>query len=117
MRITIDAIKVNAAVRPVGVADDGSVPVPPLERADDTGWFERGPTPGETGPAIVVGHFDIRSGPAMCYRLGKLREGAPVEITRADRTVALFEVTSVERFDGQARPRPAHGSADSGLPE
>ncbi len=98
LRITIPAIGVDAPVRRVGLADDESVAVPPLARHNEAGWYERGPTPGQFGPAMIVGHADTRTGPSIFHDLGRLRPGATVEVTRQDGSVAVFEVNSVERF-------------------
>ncbi|HZN19917.1 MAG TPA: class F sortase [Micromonosporaceae bacterium] len=98
IRIAIPSLDVRAPVIAVGLAADGSIAAPPLERHTEVGWFERGPTPGQFGPAIIVGHADTRTGPSVFHALRTLRPGAVVEVTRRDRTVAIFEVGSVERF-------------------
>jgi hypothetical protein len=98
IRIRIPSIEVRAAVHRVGVAADGSIAVPPVQRHNEAGWYERGPSPGQFGPAIIVGHVDSRTGPSVFHDLGRLRKGATVEVTREDRRVAVFEVGSVERF-------------------
>lgn len=98
VRLAIPAIKVMAPVTRVGLAEDGSIAVPPLERHQETGWYEGGPAPGADGPAVIVGHSDTRSGPSVFYALRKLRPGDRIEVTRADRSVAVFEVSSVEQF-------------------
>lgn len=102
VRVTIPAIKIEAPVSRVGLADDGSIAVPPLQRHNEAGWFDGGPTPGQFGPAILVGHADTRTGPSIFHDVTKLHPGARVEVTRSDRSVAVFEVNSVERF-GKAR--------------
>lgn len=102
VRVTIPAIDVEAPVFGVGLATDGSIAVPPVHRHHEVGWYERGPTPGQFGPAIIVGHADTRTGPSIFAKLPGLRPGATVEVTRRDRTVAIFRVTSVERF-GKAK--------------
>jgi hypothetical protein len=99
VRITVPSIDVRAPVRPVGLAADGSIAVPELSRHDETGWYDRGPTPGQFGPAVIVGHVDTRTGPSVFHDLARLRPGARVEVLRRDRSTAVFEVTSVERFD------------------
>jgi hypothetical protein len=102
--LTVPAIRVTAPVAPVGLAPDGTIAVPPLDRHQETGWYDGGPTPGETGPAIIVGHADTVSGPSVFNDLRNLRSGDRIEVTRDDRSVAVFEVTSVERFDKDALP-------------
>ncbi|WDZ87889.1 class F sortase [Micromonospora cathayae] len=104
VRLSVPAIGVTAPVTRVGLAADGTVAVPPLERAAETGWYDRGPTPGEVGPAIIVGHADTKSGPAVFYDLRKLRPGDRIEVTRADGSTAVFAVSSVERFDKDNLP-------------
>ncbi|MFI6762047.1 class F sortase [Micromonospora sp. NPDC050417] len=104
IRVEIDSIRVRAPVHQVGLADDGSIAVPPLEKHNETGWYDRGPTPGQFGPAIIVGHADTRDGPSVFHDLVKLRPGARIEVTREDRSVAIFEVNSVEHFDKAKLP-------------
>jgi hypothetical protein len=104
IRIAIPSIDVRASVLGVGLADNGSIAVPPLDRHEEAGWFDRGPTPGEFGPAIIVGHTDSRGGPSVFNKLPKLKPGARIEVTRRDRTVAIFEVNSIERFGKSKLP-------------
>lgn len=104
VRLVIPSIEVRAPVHRVGLADDGSIAVPPLEKHNEVGWYDRGPTPGQFGPAIIVGHADTRSGPSVFHDLARLRPGARIEVIRQDRSVAIFEVNSVERFDKAKLP-------------
>jgi hypothetical protein len=103
-RIAIPEIGVNAPVHDVGLADDGTIAVPPVNEPNETGWYESGPTPGEFGPAVLVGHVDTKTGPAVFAKLAALDPGDRVEVTRRDRSVAVFEVNSVERFDKTSVP-------------
>ncbi|WP_425412728.1 class F sortase [Micromonospora halophytica] len=102
--VAVPAIRVDAPVAPVGQARDGSIDVPPLNRHHETGWYDRGPTPGEPGRAIIVGHVDSKSGPAVFYDLRKLKPGDTIEVTRDDRRVVVFTVDSVEHFDKSNLP-------------
>ncbi len=116
VRLAVPAIKVNAPVTPVGQAKDGSVDVPPLTEHDQTGWYDRGAVPGDPGRAIIVGHVDTKSGPAVFYRLRSLKPGARIQVTRADRSVVTFKVDSVEYFDKSNLPA-ARVYGDSGPAE
>jgi hypothetical protein len=102
VRLTIPSIKVEAPILEVGLAKDGSVDVPPLQRHNEAGWFGGGPTPGQFGPALIVGHADTRSGPSIFHSLARLKPGQKIEVLRKDRSVAVFEVNSIENF-GKAK--------------
>jgi hypothetical protein len=94
--IRIRAIGVSAPVVALGLRPDRTLEVP--RRWGDTGWYTGGPEPGERGPAVVAGHVDSTSGPAVFYRLGQLRRGARVDIRRADHSMVSFRVEGVERW-------------------
>ncbi|WP_428983161.1 class F sortase [Phytohabitans maris] len=98
IRIAIPSIQLRAPVHGVGLADDGTIAVPEATRRHEAGWYDESPTPGQFGPAIIVGHVDSRTGPAVFHDLRRLRPGATIEVTRRDRSVAVFEVNTVERF-------------------
>ena len=94
--IRIAAIGVSAPMVALGVNPDRTLEVP--RRWGDTGWYIGGPKPGEQGPAVIAGHVDSTSGPAVFYRLGELRRGAMVRIRRADHSVVAFRVQGIERW-------------------
>ncbi|WP_238019353.1 class F sortase [Dactylosporangium sp. AC04546] len=99
VRLAIGAIKVDAPVRSVDVDQDGMLEAPPLGTPKDVGWYERGPTPGEAGNSVLVGHVDTAAtGPAVFYELGKLKVGDEVAVTRADGSAVNFRVDSVRMF-------------------
>jgi hypothetical protein len=91
-------------VHEVGLAEDGSIAVPNIARRNEAGWYRAGPTPGQFGPAVIVGHVDTRTGPAVFYDLTRLRPGDRIEVTRKDRRVAVFKVNSVETFSKAKLP-------------
>jgi sortase (surface protein transpeptidase) len=81
----------------LGLNDDGTVQVPPLEREDRAGWYERGPAPGALGPAVILGHVDsAQYGPGVFFDLGAVQPGDTVEVARADGSVVAFVVDRVE---------------------
>lgn len=98
-RIEIPAIGVDAPIEPLGLDKDGSVEVPPLSRPSLTGWYQPGPAPGQRGGAVILGHVDTRrNGPAVFYKLQRLRPGDSIRVRRGDGDIAVFQVDSVERF-------------------
>jgi hypothetical protein len=95
-RIRIPAIGVYAPVYALQLDSNGRMQTP--RNFANTGWYEPGPEPGERGPAVITGHVDSHSGPAVFYKLRKLRRGAVIRVVRADRTVARFRVEGLERW-------------------
>ncbi|MGH3681032.1 MAG: class F sortase, partial [Natronosporangium sp.] len=103
-RIEIPALGLRAKIHPVGLDPDGAIAAPSMRRADEAGWYEDGPSPGQSGPAVIVGHVDDRDGPAVFHRLATLDRGTRIEIDRRDRQVATFQVTAVRSYDKAALP-------------
>jgi hypothetical protein len=105
VRVVIAAIGVDAPVHGVDVDGDGMLQPPARSRAGDVGWYRRGPTPGERGNAVLVGHVDTAAtGPAVFYELGRLRPGDEVRVAREDGSAATFRVDSVRLYDKTAFP-------------
>lgn len=88
----------------LGLAADGTVEVPSEAEADRIGWYDKGVTPGETGPAILIGHFDTARGPAVLKDVAKARVGDEITVTRADGTDAVFRVRELEQVDKKTFP-------------
>jgi hypothetical protein len=95
-RIQIPAIGVSARVGRLGLNRDGTMQTP--KNYDNTGWYAPGPEPGERGAAVIAGHVDNTSGPAVFYRLGELRRGNVIRVKVADGRTIRFRVTGLERW-------------------
>lgn len=95
-RVTIESIGVDAPVIDLGLDDAGVLEVP--TDFDHTGWYEGGPAPGERGPAIIAGHVDSRSGPAVFYRLRDLQPGDEVTTTGDDGTQITWSIDRLESY-------------------
>ncbi|MEV8534339.1 class F sortase [Streptomyces sp. NPDC051211] len=103
-RIRIPSIRVDAPLTGLGLGRDGSLRPPPPARRELAGWYRDGTPPGAAGTAVIAGHVDHASGPAVFYRLGALRRGAAIEVQRADGRTAVFTVHAVEVYDAEAFP-------------
>ena len=71
------------------------------------GWFAEGPAPGQVGPAVIAGHVDSRTGPAVFYRLHELRPGQAVLIERADGSRLRFVVERARSYPKEGFPTAA----------
>lgn len=111
VRLQIPAIGADSPLLDLGLQADGTMEVPP--DAGTVGWFTGGPTPGELGPAVIVGHVDWAGAPGIFYDLRELSAGSEIVITRADGTTAEFEVSSTEQFPKDDFPTAAvYGNID-----
>ncbi|MDG6110455.1 class F sortase [Dactylosporangium aurantiacum] len=105
VRLSIHAIGVEAPVERVDVDRDGILVPPSLRQPSQAGWYQRGPTPGEAGNAVIVGHVDTAGrGPAVFYQLGRLKPGDEIGVTRRDGSTVTFQVDGVRLYSKRSFP-------------
>jgi hypothetical protein len=108
LTVRIPAIGVDARIIALGLGDGHIVNVPSLSTPMLTSWFDGGVTPGQVGPAVLFGHVDSAvTGPAVFYRLGDLRPGNLIYVTREDRRTAIFQVDAVDLYSENSFPDSA----------
>ncbi|MFI7600648.1 class F sortase [Actinoplanes sp. NPDC049681] len=100
-RLRVAALGIDTELETLHLGAGGEL-VPPKgdERA---GWFADGTAPGDIGPAVLAGHVDSRSGPAVFYRLREITVGDRIEVVRGGRTVR-FTVTATAWYPKKAFP-------------
>lgn len=100
-RFDVEKLGISMPVRPVGVAGDGQMALPPSPAI--MGWYVHGPRPGEKGGATVLAaHRDMPefgTGPAA--RLERLGRGDILTV-RSGSTVRRYRVTQVTRLKKEA---------------
>ncbi|HEX5620768.1 MAG TPA: class F sortase [Solirubrobacteraceae bacterium] len=96
VRVEIPSIGVDASIVPLGLNTDRTLQVP--SDFGDAGWWTGGPRPGEPGAAIIAGHVDSYTGPAVFFRLGELGLGAEIVVVRRDGTRGRFRVVGREQY-------------------
>ncbi|MEV7091477.1 class F sortase [Amycolatopsis sp. NPDC051045] len=106
--VSIDIPKIGArsSLIPLGLNPDNTIEVPPVTTPLQAGWYTYAPTPGETGPAVVLGHVDGNHRKGIFFRLKELAAGDRISIARKDGTTVVFEVTKVHQvpkkdFEGE----------------
>ncbi|MGW1778591.1 class F sortase [Streptomyces sp. NPDC002143] len=117
-RIDIPELGVQAPVVARGLDAEGAIDPPPFDQAGVVGWYADGAQPGAQGTALLVGHVDTETRPAVFYKLSTLKAGETVRVIRDDGKVAEFTVDDVtvvqrDRFDA----RQAYGTRQSGRAE
>jgi sortase (surface protein transpeptidase) len=100
--LRIPKIGLRADVVELGLNPDGAIQPPGAPTV--VGWFASGPSPGDPGPAVILGHLDSDRGPAVFWHLSRLRPGDTVVVSRSDGSVARFRVTRVARFARSSFP-------------
>jgi len=97
-RLRIPKLGVNSPIMKLGLNADHTIQVPPLSRPKMTGWWGGGPTPGEKGASVILGHNVGNGRPSVFEKLGTLKPGDQVQVTRGNGSVATFEITKLEQI-------------------
>lgn len=94
-RLRIASLGVDTALEQLAVDGTGQLQSPKVY--EEAGWFAAGTAPGDPGPAVLAGHVDSRTGPAVFYKLHELQAGDRVEVRRGAAWLT-FRVTARERY-------------------
>ncbi|GIO06811.1 hypothetical protein J31TS6_28390 [Brevibacillus reuszeri] len=101
-RIEIPSIDLRAVVEPVGVLANGQMDVP--KSFDHVGILSPWTKPGMKGNAVMAGHFDHYTGPAIFYNLRKLQAGDHIKILEETGKHLTFEVKRVVSYKNDEAP-------------
>lgn len=109
MPVEVDIPKIGArsSLVSLGLNADGTLEVPPVSHPQQAGWYDNGPTPGEIGPAVVLGHVDGDHQEGVFYRLKELGPGDEVDISRQDGKTLKFRVSHVDSVSKDSFPTNA----------
>ncbi|MBD3919273.1 class F sortase [Paenibacillus sp. PR3] len=102
LELSIPAIHVQAEIEPVKFQENGQMGVP--TRLDRVGVLQPGVNPGEQGNAIMDGHVDSRTGPAVFFRLKRLKSGDSILIKDKQGQQLTYIVETVEAFKTEEAP-------------
>jgi hypothetical protein len=111
--LRVPAIGLAVSLSTLGLNPDGSVQVP--SNITQPGWFRLGPTPGQVGSAVILGHVDNYTGPGVFFQLRTLAAGDQVYVTLTDGDTTQFAVNSVAMYSKPQFPAQrvyaSHGSS------
>ncbi|WNB91379.1 class F sortase [Bacillus sp. NEB1478] len=100
--IEIPAIHVKATIEQVGTLKNGQMGVP--EDFNSVGWYKEGSMPGDRGSAVMAGHVDSKTGPAVFYKLEDLKKGDKILVSDGDGKQLTFEVMRTEAYPRKNAP-------------
>jgi len=102
--VDIPAIDAHSSLVQLGLNTDKTVAVPPVSQPLQAGWYKYGPTPGQVGPAVILGHIDGDHQEGIFWRLHDLKRGDSVRVGRRDGKTLTFTVRRVEQTPKSAFP-------------
>jgi sortase (surface protein transpeptidase) len=102
--ISIPKIGVRSSLVALGLNADRTIQVPPVEQPMQAGWYDKAPTPGEIGPAVILGHVDGAKKPGIFFRLKEMAAGDEILVSRQDGSTARFTATRVEQVSKKDFP-------------
>jgi sortase A len=102
VQLSIPALGVQSQVEWVGLTEEKRMDVP----SDwwNVGWYALGVKPGEQGKAVIAGHFDSPSGPAVFAALRMLQLGEVIEVTDEWGDRYIFIVVSRQSYSDETFP-------------
>lgn len=101
VRLKIPVIGVDTTIEDALITPDGRMDVP--QGSTNVAWFALGPNPGDTGSAVIGGHFGIRNGVKFVfYDLDKLVVGDKIYIEDDEGNTLAFQVRRIQLFDRNA---------------
>lgn len=101
----IPSIGAQSELLRLGLQDNDSLEVPPGDPGAPASWYKKSPTPGERGPAVLLGHVNATDGgPGVFADLRDLEAGDTIKVAREDGTTAVFTVDRGEQYAKDAFP-------------
>ncbi|WP_267246001.1 class F sortase [Streptomyces sp. PR69] len=114
VHLAIPSLGVQSPLMRLGLNADGTVEVPPPDKGMTAGWYTGRSRPGETGPAVVIGHNDTRYGRAVFHDLKKIAKGADIAVRDTRGRTVHFTVTATEVVSKKAFPtEKVYGATDA----
>lgn len=102
--LRITRVGIDTDLMELGLNADRTLEVPPDTADAPAGWYRNLASPGENGPAVIVGHLDSPEDKGVFFNLGAVREGDTIEVRRRDGSRVTFTVDMVAAFSRGAFP-------------
>lgn len=95
-KLRVPAINAESSLIQLGLNPDQTVQVPSVHTPQQAGWYDQSPTPGELGPAVILGHVDGDGMEGIFFHLHELKPGDQIFVDRQDGKTATFVVNQVD---------------------
>lgn len=95
VRMVISSINVNAQVDGLGITYSGQIAVPKAYGL--VGWYNKGKTVGEAGPAVFVGHY-ASGGGAVFDKLGDAKNDDLITVTTGAGKSYTYKITKKTEY-------------------
>jgi LPXTG-site transpeptidase (sortase) family protein len=105
--LQVPSIDAKSSLMRLGLNPDNTIEVPPVTQPLLAGWYENSPTPGQVGPAVILGHIDGSHEEGIFWRLHEVKVGDKVLVGRQDGSTVTFVVTKVQQVSKDQFPTPA----------
>ncbi|MFC9351507.1 class F sortase [Arthrobacter sp. NPDC057013] len=103
--VSVPSAGIDSELLSLGLKADGSVEVPPDGPGAPAGWYNGSPTPGELGPAVLLGHVNATGGgPGVFANLRELKTGDLIRVARQDGTTSVFTFDHADAYSKDAFP-------------
>ncbi|MHA7191828.1 class F sortase [Arthrobacter sp. MDT2-16] len=103
--LEIPSIDVRTDLLSLGLRENRSLKVPPDGPGAPASWYNQSPTPGDRGPAVMLGHVNATDGGKGVFAdLRALRTGDRINVIREDGTTAVFEFQRGEAYEKDEFP-------------
>ncbi len=101
--ISVPKIEMSSTLIPLGLNPDKTIQVPPLDQVEQAGYYDKGPKPGDKGPAVILCHVNGGGKPGCGARFADLANGDKIELSTPDGG-ATFEVYDKVTVDKASFP-------------
>jgi LPXTG-site transpeptidase (sortase) family protein len=112
VQLKINSINVSAAINPVGLTAAGDMDI--AENPEQVAWYKLGPKPGETGSAVIAGHYGWKDGVSSIFNdLNKLVKGDQISTVGEDGKLMTFVVSHTATYDPKQDTSEVFRSSDA----
>jgi len=101
LRLTIPSINVDTVIAYAGLTADGAMDI--SKNPDQVAWYDLGPRPGESGSAVIAGHYGFLNGKGSVFNeLHTLNKGDKLSVIDEKGIATSFVVRESREYDPAA---------------